>query len=386
MNVPRWDIFCHVVDNFGDIGVCWRLARQLAEEYSFHVRLWVDDLSALAKLYPPLVESAVRQQVGEIEVCHWQSNFPAVDIADVVIEAFACELPASYVAGMQRRSTEPIWINLEYLSAESWVEDCHQLPSVSARSSLKKYFYFPGFTPNTGGLLRERNLLETRHAFDASAAGAFWKRLGITSTAQSDELRVSLFCYENPSLPRLLECWADGPTEIRLLATPGAATRQVAEYLGEQLTVGASRQHRSLTVQAVPFLSHGDYDRLLWACDLNFVRGEDSFVRAQWAERPFVWQIYPQSENTHLAKLDAFLNLYLDGFSQPVDVRTFWNAWNCGGDIASAWQGFAEQRGSLEQHGKEWSRRLDRWGNLADNLVRFVRDKKSQPEIRGDAS
>ena len=24
-----WDIFCSVVDNFGDIGVTWRLARQL---------------------------------------------------------------------------------------------------------------------------------------------------------------------------------------------------------------------------------------------------------------------------------------------------------------------------------------------------------------------
>jgi hypothetical protein len=22
----HWDIFCRVIDNFGDIGVCWRLA------------------------------------------------------------------------------------------------------------------------------------------------------------------------------------------------------------------------------------------------------------------------------------------------------------------------------------------------------------------------
>ena len=25
-----WDIFCQVIDNHGDVGVCWRLARELA--------------------------------------------------------------------------------------------------------------------------------------------------------------------------------------------------------------------------------------------------------------------------------------------------------------------------------------------------------------------
>ena len=45
-----WDIFCTVVDNYGDIGVCWRLARQLAAEHGFAVRLWVDDLASFARL------------------------------------------------------------------------------------------------------------------------------------------------------------------------------------------------------------------------------------------------------------------------------------------------------------------------------------------------
>ncbi|MBY0444112.1 MAG: elongation factor P maturation arginine rhamnosyltransferase EarP, partial [Burkholderiales bacterium] len=41
-NTVRWDIFCRVIDNYGDIGVCWRLARQLSFEHGFAVRLMVD--------------------------------------------------------------------------------------------------------------------------------------------------------------------------------------------------------------------------------------------------------------------------------------------------------------------------------------------------------
>ncbi len=53
-----------------------------------------------------------------------------------------------------------------------------------------------------------------------------------------------------------------------------------------------------------------DYDHLLWCCDFNLVRGEDSFLRAQWAARPFLWHIYPQADAAHLEKLTAFLELY----------------------------------------------------------------------------
>ena len=49
---PQWDVFCAVVDNYGDIGVCWRLSRQLAAEHGIAVRLWVDDLKPFARLCP----------------------------------------------------------------------------------------------------------------------------------------------------------------------------------------------------------------------------------------------------------------------------------------------------------------------------------------------
>ena len=43
------------------------------------------------------------------------------------------------------------------------------------------------------------------------------------------------------------------------------------------------------------------------------VRGEDSFVRAQWAALPFVWQAYPQADAAHLTKVAAFLDRYCIG-------------------------------------------------------------------------
>lgn len=376
--MQRWDIFCRVVDNYGDIGTCWRLAQQLADEHQADVRLWVDKLESFHRLCPSASITAAVQRVGPVEIRHWLPDFPNVDVADVVIEAFACEIPLSYVTAMTQRSVPPIWINLEYLSAEAWVEDCHRLPSPQSRSPLKKYFFFPGFTSRTGGLLRERGLLAARSAFDSSAATAFLQNLGIaigdnqSSTESDDELRVSLFCYDNQALPGLLQTFAEGPAATRLLAMPGPATDQVANWLGQKFATDEPLRRGSLIAHAVPFLSQSDYDRLLWSCDVNFVRGEDSFVRAQWAEQPFVWQIYPQTENTHLVKLDAFLTRFLCDFKDSQVVRRCYDAWNGIGNIGTAWREFAANRHSIQQHGKEWVGQLDRLDDLANNLVRFV--------------
>ena len=368
----RWDIFCRVVDNYGDIGVCWRLARQLADEHQAEVRLWVDQLQTFAQLCPAVAPESDQQQVGPVEIRLWQTDFPQVEAADVVIEAFGCDLPESYVAAMAHRTSPPVWINLEYLSAEDWVEGCHRLPSLRTKWPLDKYFFFPGFTPQTGGLLREHNLSAQRDAFDSTAEAEFWHSVGVPAR-RDDELRVSMFCYTNPALEQLLRGWAEGQEVVILLATPGPAADQVARWFGQSLVPGTPLRRSSLTVCPLPLLSQSGFDRLLWACDVNFVRGEDSFVRAQWARRPFVWQIYPQEEESHLVKLEAFLGRYLNHFEESTVVRQCWLAWNGRGDIASAWPDFAAQRKALKRHAEVWASSLDQMGDLADNLVRFVR-------------
>lgn len=413
----RWDIFCRVVDNYGDIGVCWRLSRQLTIEQGACVRLWVDRLDAFAVMCPAVRPGVMRQVVDGIEICAWEEDFPATEPADVVIEAFACEIPESYRAAMVRRMSAgsqvpPVWINLEYLSAEEWVDGCHGLASPGSETSLRKFFYFPGFTSDTGGLLRERGLLKARDAFRQQGIRAFWERerFRLPSTPRKDtagrassgtleadpvgtageedarELRVSLFCYENPVLPALLECWAAGPAAIRLLVAPGWPANQVWAWSGMPLEPGDSVRRGALIIQALPFLPQAEYDELLWACDVNFVRGEDSFVRAQWAARPFVWQIYPQTEGTHLVKMEAFLKRYLVGFPQAEAVSDLWQLWNGAAaegspddskDLAIAWKNFVSRRTEIDQHGREWAERLDRTGDLANNLAEFVMKRRA---------
>jgi uncharacterized repeat protein (TIGR03837 family) len=286
----RWDLFCRVIDNFGDIGVCWRLAADLASRGDT-VRLWTDDASALAWMAP--------HGAAGVEVLGW-ADAALAEPADVVVEAFGCDPPEAFVARMAARTPPPRWINLEYLSAEPYVERSHRLPSPQLAGpgrGLTKHFFYPGFSAHTGGLLREPDLAARQQAFDATAWLAAQRM-----DARPGERRVSLFCYANPALPALLDALTDAPT--LLLVTPGLAAMQVLQLSGGARQIGALRLH------ALPYLTQHDYDHLLWACDLNVVRGEDSFVRAQWAGRPFLWQIYPQHDGVHAAKRTAFEALY----------------------------------------------------------------------------
>lgn len=346
----NWDIFCRVIDNFGDIGVCWRLARQLAAEYGLTVRLWVDDLSALAPLCPAVSSAQNDQTVEGVRVCRWVNDWQVTDCADVVIEAFACELPVAYRQAMAQRSSPPIWINLEYLSAEDWVEGCHAI--ASPQPPLVKHFFFPGFTDKTGGLLRERDLVVERERFQATLPA-------------HEELLVSLFCYDTAPIAELLTAWQAEGRKIRCLVPPGKPLTAVSQVLD-----GHGPWHMgTLSIEPIPFLSQSDYDRLLWSCDLNFVRGEDSFVRAQWANRPFVWQIYPQQDDAHLVKLESFLDRYTKGLAGS--VRPFFLAWNTGRDVGKAWPAFAAELEAMQWHQQQWSEHLQNQGDLAAKLVNF---------------
>lgn len=336
---PSCDIFCVVVDNYGDAGVCWRLARQLAEEYGWRVRLWIDNPAPLQRLAPD-------HAAGPVEVRPWPNPWLATDTADVVIEAFACEPPPPYIEAMAARATQPVWLNLEYLSAEPWVAGCHGLPSPHPRLPLVKHFFFPGFVEGTGGLLRGRGYDARREAFDAAA---FRAEFGLPDKSP-DELTISLFSYANPVLPALMAAWAGSDRPVRLLR-PGCD--EAASTTG------------NLSVHPLPFLPQPRYDELLWACDLNFVRGEDSFVRAQWAAKPFVWHIYPQADEAHRVKLDAFLAIHPAG----TQLATFWHAWNGWGSLD--WPGFATRLRGLDRPMKQWKNTLETRPDLASGLVRF---------------
>ena len=344
--VLRWAIFCQVIDNFGDIGVCWRLAADLAQR-GHAVCLWVDDSAALAWMAP--------QGTNGVQVLPYDAPWNDAQAPNVVIEAFGCEAPPAYLLALAQRPV-PL-INLEYLSAEGYVERCHRLPSPvmgGPGAGLTRWFFYPGFTARTGGLLREPGLAARQAAFDRDA----WRAArGIGR----QEMATSLFCYEPPALGALLSQFASASPPTHLLVTPGRAAAAVR----------ALPPPPALPITWLAPCPQPEFDRLLWACDLNLVRGEDSLVRALWAGQALVWQIYPQHDNAHHDKLMAFL----DWLQAPPTLRRFHAAWN-GLDntplVMPAALTLAEWTACVQAARAQ----LLMQDNLVAQLWRFVREKR----------
>ncbi|RZS30045.1 elongation factor P maturation arginine rhamnosyltransferase EarP [Corticibacter populi] len=374
----RWDVFCQVIDNYGDAGVCWRLACDLAARGQT-VRLWVDDATPLQWMGAAAATADGGAHfdagAGRVEVLPWRraqeggAALQALGPPEVLIEAFGCEIPEAYLRHLasQRRDGGPgaaprrwpRWLNLEYLSAEAYVERMHLLASpvmFGPAAGQTKTFFYPGFTERTGGLLREPGLLARRARFDVSA----WRRarlaqagLAHTIAEQDAETNsqaqwISLFSYELPGLPDWLQAWAASPRPVHLLAAAGRSQThlkacwqalgwpqwQRAEGNAERADGAGLAWGRSgaLTVHGLPFMPQAAFDELLWGCDANIVRGEDSLVRALWAGGPFLWHIYPQHDDAHHAKLAALL----DWLQAPQDWRDCMFAFNGIGQASAA--------------------------------------------------
>jgi uncharacterized repeat protein (TIGR03837 family) len=362
--VPLWDIFCRVLDNFGDIGVSWRLACQLADEHGIEIRLWVDDIE-LACRFSGAGHAAVT-------LMQWTDESSFSHAAEVVIETFSCGLPPAY---QQLMSEKTVWLNIDYLSAEDWVIGFHGRPSPQA-NGLNRYFFYPGFDEQTGGLLREQFLPELSLQAGRSTTAA-WQRLGLP--AMPEVINVSLFCYAHAPLQALLAYLAASPQPVRLIV-PETLAPLVAQALEPQMMVqpalaaGQATQYQQCNITVIPFLSQIDYDLLLALCDLNFVRGEDSWIRAIWAAKPMVWLPYQQSENTHLQKLDAFLQYYLAAASDELKAvsRSLMQAWATGEWSAAHWQDFIAHRQGLLQHAQHYARQLSQQPDLATKVVIFI--------------
>jgi uncharacterized repeat protein (TIGR03837 family) len=365
------DVFCEVIDNFGDAGVSWRLARALSSR-GLSVRLWINDLSCLQRLRPSVDELLTEQVVDGFQVIAW--NDQAVmnyQPADLVIEAFACRLSDAMLVRMAEAKPTTAWINLEYLSAESWAMQSHGLPSPHPRLPLTQYFFFPGFISESGGLLREDGLLQARAAFDTESRSAFLKNLDID--VGFDSLLVSLFCYEQAPVHELFNAMRFGPPTL-CLVPEGIATKALANFLGNDLSVGRQVTDGQLTIKIIPFLDPDDFDRLLWSCDVNFVRGEDSLVRAHWAQQPFVWQLYQQAEESHLIKLADFLDIHcLDLNEESANaLKTFWHAWNGESGAILDWSAFSKALPALVPHYRQWSTYVASVEELSTQLIRFA--------------
>ncbi len=376
----RIDIFCEVVDNFGDAGVCWRLARHLANERDCDIRLWIDRPGVLQRISRDLDPRLSTQRVCQVTVCRWPKDMTPQtigEIPDAVIEGFGTHLPDAYCAMMAERKPAPVWINLEYLSAEDWVAGMHRMPSPHPRLPLTKYFFFPGFTAQTGGLIREDHLIETANDFqeDRANRNAFLSSIGVDASGFTRI--VSLFCYPTAPVESLLKALSASDKPTLCLVPEGVAVECLMRFLETPPTVGELYREGNLGLQVIPMMAQPQYDRLLFSCDLNFVRGEDSFVRAQWAGLPFIWQIYPQQEEVHFEKLDAFMALYTEGLASD-DARILrafvdvWNSRNGAKGIGEVLPDFLTVWPNLVQHSLIWREKLTQQIDLGTALVRFI--------------
>ena len=353
-----WDIYCRVIDNLGDAGVCWRLAAGLAARGQ-RVRLVIDDAAPLGFMAPGGAPG--------VEVLPWPG--PAV-VGDVVVEAFGCDPPEATVAAMAARTLPPVWLNLEYLSAEPYVERSHRLPSPQFSGpgkGLSKWFFYPGFTPATGGLLQDDAEGDRVHDPKDEPADARAWAAALGWGAATGGRTVLVFCYDNPALPGLLQSLAAqaGPQPTRLLLPPGPARAQV-----QALALPPALQPINL-----PYLAQPDFDRLIASTDLNLVRGEDSFVRAQvGADSPFLWQIYPQADGAHAPKLEAFLDQYLEGAApavSPADALAVRQAFRVFNGLAAGPLVLPEATAWQVLH-RAWRARLHAQTDLCSQLLHFA--------------
>lgn len=379
----RWDLFCHVVDNLGDIGVTWRLARQLVAEQQQQVRLFLDDFKALSHICPQVQLRAAEQTIAGVQIVPWARQLQATP-GDVVVEMFGCRLSDAFIAQIGKAQSRPVWLNLEHLSAEALV-DLHHLKPSPQSGGVQKYFYYPGFTDKSGGLIREANLIAQRDSWQMqpSAKRIAMRALGLPPPPDH-ALTLLLFSYARQRLEGWLHTMATSERPVALWVCPGPVMTAINSWLDMELQTGQITSRGSLTIYALPYVPQQRFDELLWAADVCIVRGEDSFVRAQWAAKPFVWHIYPQEDSAHDRKLDAFLDRYLADADKDLrdTVIHFWTAWNRGLDLAPAWLEFADSLPALQRHALKWSRALQTQTDLASQLVHEVsRLADSRPRL-----
>ena len=414
----QWHLFCRVIDNYGDAGVTWRLATQLAHQ-GLSVIIWIDQPQVLVKLSGNILLTteqnplktliSIRQWVDEPNHQKPPANSPLpqlpypVDQLQIFVALFSCELPEECLQHLRSYPRSAIWINLEYLSAESWVEEYHGVSGVAPQWGVPYYYFFPGYTPNTGGLLRQHPQDSPLYPPPPSAQQEWLAKWGYRETIREEEQWISLFYYPNISktnLAYLFDAWATGILPIRCLVPVGECADTAFSIMQNNIKgmarndehthpvpAGTTLQQGQLLLHTLPWIPQHEYDLLLQVCDWNMVRGEDSWVTAQWSKHPLIWQAYPQTDNTHHIKLQAFAQRYHEGLPTLVGqaLHTIWCRWNGMPDAGSdspadwrtLWQTLQRHNAELQAHALNWANRQSEQADLVTQLQLFVINKFS---------
>jgi hypothetical protein len=377
------DLVCHVVDNYGDIAVTWRLAQALIQDgpANLRVRLLVDDWDSFRSLLPEL-GAGDRQVVpcpgGQVTVLRSTAldrlQHERLTAADVLVEAFGAPTPVAWVerflAAAETTLSElrhRVMIHLEYLTAEAWSEQYHRLPSPVGRPGVERYFFVPGFRDAAGGLV-------------------FTDPAPVPAPRGGEDWAMTLFSYEHDFTP-FWEELADFLTErgqtARVLVCAG---RSQAGALAGWQRVAERRGPLPITVEPLPFLEQSAYTALLASGDFHVVRGEESWVQAVLSGKPFLWQAYLQPEGHQSVKAEAFLEVWrpwfaaegeaaLAVFERVADQFRAMNRRLTNTDTAplgESYRVFWENRELLENVGARWAEHLRKNAKLSRRMLEFL--------------
>ena len=343
MEIDSIDIFCQVIDNYGDVGVAYRLAREFKRVYpNKKLRFVINKTEEL---------NLIRKS-EDIEIILYKDISKIENSADLIIESFGCEIPKKYMDKALKNSK--LIINLEYFSAEKWVDDFHLQESFLG-GNLKKYFFIPGLSEKSGGILLDNEFLERKKKVEANKEYYLEK----FEIKEKYDLIGSVFSYEK-NFDSLIEELKKLDKKIILLILSEKTQKNFIKYFDN------GNNYDKIKFVKLPFFTYDKYEELLALCDFNLVRGEDSFVRALLLGKPFLWHIYPQDENTHIKKLESFLEKYCSNNKEL--KQTFINYNINKDDFSYFFKNFKE----IEKYNKNYANYLIKNCNLMEKLINFI--------------
>jgi uncharacterized repeat protein (TIGR03837 family) len=335
MELKTLDIFCEIIDNYGDIGVVYRTAKELQKIFpESKIRVFLNRLDEFKKINSQVIDLP-SQNIDGIEYItfdYLRDNANELLTAQVIIEAFGCQIPEEYMEIAYDNSE--LLINLEYLSAEDWIEDFHLQSSPLGKGKLKKVFFMPGFTEKSGGVIADSNYLE-RIQRVLENKELYEKKYLSDIEDRENKIVGTLFSYEKNFTP-LLEDLKKLDKDVVILAM-GEKTQDSLRKILKNFSIEDFRnslKYGKIEIRFLNFLNQEEYEELINIVDFNFVRGEDSFIRAVLTGKPYMWHIYCQEEYAHMDKIEGFLDKYrrvIENFSDEdflLNMEKFFKDYN----------------------------------------------------------
>jgi hypothetical protein len=366
-------LLCKVVDNYGDIGVAFRLAKALSvllPDGGAGLRLIVDNLAAFAQLSPGVDVSKPIQEHRGWTVCQWDAADEGRKMFTetpplVILECFACGRPEwlddiLFDKSLQALRPKPVQIiNLEYLTAEPYADEFHKLQSLTRSALVRKVNFMPGFTDKTGGLILDGAPASANVALVGGGTPAEGSDAPVLCGDRKKPFTVLVFSYERDfsTIADALATFGAAGAPLTATGAPSAESatcpRNTAYSTAANLRVLVaagkadapfsaawkaacdSRQAQNAAFslpepEKLAFLPQDAWDKMLYSADFLFIRGEDSLSRACLSGKPFVWHAYPQSEMYHLVKVRALLDRMEPFFSAENFrlIRDYWLWYN----------------------------------------------------------